>query len=148
MAHMILVPQPQVPLPWLFSYSLVSNSWPPRGLQHTTLLCPSTSQSCSNSCPLSLSINLRLLFLQIWFLPSPYLQPPSSQVYTIWVEAKCRDWEKPLHSKLMEKRLCWPRLDQETSFVQINSDLVSNPMVQTWLWTIHLRVKRGQATEK
>ena len=38
----------------LFSYSVVSNSLQPHGLQHTRLLCPSPSPGvCSNSCPLS-----------------------------------------------------------------------------------------------
>ena len=34
--------------------SAVSDSWPPHGLQHTRLPCPSPSPGlCSNSCPLS-----------------------------------------------------------------------------------------------
>ena len=38
----------------LFSCSVVSDSLPPRGLQHTRLPCPSPSPgACSNSCPLS-----------------------------------------------------------------------------------------------
>ena len=38
----------------LFSLSVVSNSFPPHGLQHTRLPCPSPSPGpCSNSCPLS-----------------------------------------------------------------------------------------------
>ena len=38
----------------LFSCSVVSNSLPPHGLQHTRLPCPSPSpRVCSNSCPLS-----------------------------------------------------------------------------------------------
>ena len=37
-----------------FSYSVVSNSLQPHGLQHARLPCPSpTSGACSNSCPLS-----------------------------------------------------------------------------------------------
>ena len=37
-----------------FSYSAVSNSLQPHGLQHTWLPCPSPSSAvCSNSCPLS-----------------------------------------------------------------------------------------------
>ena len=37
-----------------FSYSVVSNSLQPHGLQHTRLPCPSlTPRACSNSCPLS-----------------------------------------------------------------------------------------------
>ena len=38
-----------------FSHSVVSDSLPPRGLQHVRLSCPSPtlSLSCSNSCPLS-----------------------------------------------------------------------------------------------
>ena len=40
---------------WLFSYSVVSNSLWPHGLQHTRLPCPSLSPViCSNSWPLSL----------------------------------------------------------------------------------------------
>ena len=40
----------------LFSCSVVSNSLRPRGLQHTSLPCPSLSPgACSNSCPLSRS---------------------------------------------------------------------------------------------
>jgi len=38
----------------LFSHSIMSSSLVPRGLQHTSLLCPSPSPGvCSNSCPLS-----------------------------------------------------------------------------------------------
>ena len=38
----------------LFSYSVMSNSLWPHGLQHIRLLCPSPSpRACSNSCPLS-----------------------------------------------------------------------------------------------
>ena len=38
----------------LFSYSVMSNSLSPHGLQHTRLLCPSPSpRACSNSCPLN-----------------------------------------------------------------------------------------------
>ena len=38
----------------LFSFSVVSNSLQPHGLQHTRLLCPSPSpRACSNSCLLS-----------------------------------------------------------------------------------------------
>ena len=38
----------------LFSYSVVSDSLLPHGLQHTKLPCPSLSPGvCSNSCPLS-----------------------------------------------------------------------------------------------
>ena len=38
----------------LFSHSVVSDSFPPHGLQHTRLPCPSLSpEVCSNSCPLS-----------------------------------------------------------------------------------------------
>ena len=38
----------------LFSYSVMSNSLSPHGLQHTRLLCPSPSpRACSNSCPSS-----------------------------------------------------------------------------------------------
>ena len=37
-----------------FSYSVMSNSLQPHGLQHARLPCPSpTSGACSNSCPLS-----------------------------------------------------------------------------------------------
>ena len=39
---------------FLFTYSVVSNSLWPHGLQHTRLPCPSPSSgTCSNSCPLS-----------------------------------------------------------------------------------------------
>ena len=39
---------------WLFSYSVVSSSLRPHGLQHARLPCPSpTPRACSNSCPLS-----------------------------------------------------------------------------------------------
>ena len=39
---------------WLFSYSFVSSSLRPHGLQHARLPCPSpTPGACSNSCPLS-----------------------------------------------------------------------------------------------
>ena len=38
----------------LFSRSVMSDSFPPQGLQHARLPCPSpTSGACSNSCPLS-----------------------------------------------------------------------------------------------
>ena len=38
----------------LFSFSVMSNSLQPHGLQHTRLLCPSPSpRACSNSCLLS-----------------------------------------------------------------------------------------------
>ena len=38
-----------------FSLSVMSNSLPPRGLQHTRLLCPSpTPGACSYSCPVSM----------------------------------------------------------------------------------------------
>ena len=37
-----------------FSHSVVSDSWQPHGLQHTSLPCPSpTPRACSNSCPSS-----------------------------------------------------------------------------------------------
>ena len=37
-----------------FSWSVVSDSWQPHGLQHARLPCPSLSpRVCSNSCPLS-----------------------------------------------------------------------------------------------
>ena len=43
-----------VPLLWLFSSSVVSNSLRPHGLQHARLPCPLPSPgACSNSCPLS-----------------------------------------------------------------------------------------------
>ena len=39
---------------WLLSHSIVSNSLPPHGLQHTRLPCPSPSPRVySNSCPLN-----------------------------------------------------------------------------------------------
>ena len=34
-----------------FSYSVISNSLQPGGLQHTRPPCPSTPRACSNSCP-------------------------------------------------------------------------------------------------
>ena len=38
----------------LFSHSVVSDSFRPRGLQYAKLFCPSpSSRACSNSCPLS-----------------------------------------------------------------------------------------------
>ena len=43
-----------VPSSVQFSYSVMSNSWRPHGLQHTRLPCPSPiSGACSNSRPLS-----------------------------------------------------------------------------------------------
>ena len=41
-------------LPFQFSHSVMSNSWQPHGLQHSSLPCPSpTPRACSNSCPSS-----------------------------------------------------------------------------------------------
>ena len=47
----------------LLSHSVVSNSLPPHGLQHTRLLCPPLSpRVCSNPCPLSWLCCLTILF--------------------------------------------------------------------------------------
>ena len=44
----------KIPCLLLFSCSVVLDSLPPRGLQHTRLPCPSPSPgACSNSCPFS-----------------------------------------------------------------------------------------------
>ena len=45
---------------WLLSHSVVSNSLPPHGLQHTRLPCPSPSPRVySNPCPLNMVMHSR-----------------------------------------------------------------------------------------
>ena len=59
-----------------FSHSVVSNSLPPHGLQHTRLPCPSTfPRACLNSCPLSQwchpTISSSIIPFSSWLLSFP-----------------------------------------------------------------------------
>ena len=65
----------------LFSHSVVSNSLPLHGLQHTRLLCPSVSPwVCSNSCPLRGDANqLSHPLLPLLLLPSIF---PSMRAFS------------------------------------------------------------------
>ena len=72
----------------LFSYSVMSNSLSPHGLQHTRLLCPSPSpRACSNSCPLSWWCHLNISSSVTHFSSGPQSFPasgslPMSQLFT------------------------------------------------------------------
>ena len=62
----------------MFSYSLMSNSLPPRGLQHASLPCTSPSPgACSNSHPFQsmMPSNLLIFCHSLLLLPSP--SPPA-----------------------------------------------------------------------
>ena len=72
-----------------FSYSVVSNSLQPHGLQHTRLPCPSPSSGvCSNSCPLSQWCHptISSSVIAVFLLPSIF---PSIKVFSSSESALC-----------------------------------------------------------
>ena len=81
-----------VPLLWLFSSSVVSNSLRPHGLQHARLPCPSLSPGvCSNSCPLSQWCHSSISSSVIPFSSCPWSFPasesfPMSRLFTSGVK--------------------------------------------------------------
>ena len=69
-----------LPLLWLFSCPVVSDSLWPHGLQHARLLCPLLSPGvCSNSCPLS---QWCCLTISSGDLPNPGIKPRSPALQT------------------------------------------------------------------
>ena len=70
-----------------FSYSFMTNSLRPHGLQHTSPACPSPSPgACSNSCPLSWPFNHLILCHPLLLLPSIFLNIrifPNESVFCI-----------------------------------------------------------------
>ena len=132
-------------LTFLFSYSLVSNSLQPCGLQHTRLLCPSLSPGvCSNSCPFEsvMPSNHLIFYRPLLPLPSVF---PSIRVFSN-ESVPCIRWPKYWsvsfsispsneYSGLISFRMDWldllapPRDSQESSptpqFKSINSSVLS-----------------------
>ena len=80
-----LVPR-KVCLGQLFTHSLVSDSWPPHGLQHTRLPCPSLSPGVwSNSCPLSGWCYPTISSSVVPFFSCPQSFPASGSFPTNWL---------------------------------------------------------------
>ena len=72
----------------LFSLSVMSNSFPPHGLQHTRLPCPSASPGpCSNSCPLSQWCHPTISSLAVPFSSCPQPFPASGSFLVSWLFA-------------------------------------------------------------
>ena len=79
---------PIVTLLLFFSYSLVSNSLWPHGLQHTRLSCPSPSPGvCSNSCLLSQWCHPTISSSVTPFSSCPQSSPASGSFPTCWLFA-------------------------------------------------------------
>ena len=91
MAIWSLVPLPSITmLLLLFSCSVVSDSLPPRGLQHARLPCPSKSPgACSDSFPLSQWCHTAILSSVILFSSCPQCFPVSGSFLMSWLFASC-----------------------------------------------------------
>ena len=89
----------------LFSHSVVSNSLPPHGLQHTRLPYPSpTPGVCSDSCPMSQWCHPTISFSVDPFSSCPQAFPPSGSFQ--WVNSS-QQVAKILEHQLQHQSFQW-----------------------------------------
>ena len=140
-----------------FSHSVVSNSLPPHGLQHTRLPCPSpTPEACSNSCPsswlchpaISSSVDSFFSCLQSFPTSGSF---PMSQFFTsggqiiglsvsasVFPPVSIQDWF-PLGwaslISLQSKRLSrvFSNTSSKASVLWLSAFFIENSQIHTWL---------------
>ena len=100
---------PSTSLLLLFSHKVVSDSWWPRGLQHSRLLCPPLSPRVySNSCPLSRSCYLTISSYVAPFSFSLQSFPASGSFLLSWLFCRAtHQVAKILELQLQPQSIQW-----------------------------------------